>query len=183
MQFIPLKVQGAFEIVPAPFADDRGYFVTLFDRKLFSERGLQVKWLRENQSGNNRKGILRGFHFQRPPFAETKLVRCVVGAVFDVLVDLRRNSPTYGTWDGVTITADRFNQVYIPRGCAHAYCTVSDRSVVAYMVDGVYAPQAEEGIRWNDPRLNVPWPLEGEPILSEKDRKWLTLDEFESPFS
>ncbi len=182
MEFIPLKVRGAYEIIPKSFGDERGYFVVLFDLNLFAQRGLQTEWLRENQSGNSVRGIIRGLHFQCPPHDETKLVRCVVGEVFDVLVDLRKSSPTYGVWDGVMLSAERFNQIYIPRGCAHAYCTISEESIVAYLVDGDYVPKAEGGIRWDDPKLQIDWHLKGEPILSKKDRKWPGLEEFESPF-
>ena len=178
----PLKVKDAYEITLKPFHDQRGYFIVTYDPDIFTEHGLTNDWVQENQSGNLGKGILRGLHFQRPPHAETKLVRAVVGTVFDMFLDLRRSSPSYGKWDSVILSADKFNMVYIPKGCAHAYCTISEESIIAYKVDARYAPEASGGIRWDDPDLNIPWPLEDEPILSERDMRWGSFTDFESPF-
>lgn len=182
MQIKPLNIEGAYEITPRQFNDERGYFVTYYERKLFEEHGLQTAWLRENQAGNNLKGILRGFHFQVPPYAETKLVRVSSGKVLDVFIDIRKSSATYGQFEMIELSEERKNLVYIPKGCAHAYLTMTDRSIVCYKVDNVYAPQAERGIAWNDPTLNIPWNLEAPPILSAKDQKWQAWVDFESPF-
>ena len=178
----PLKVMGSFEITLKRFQDQRGYFMVTHDSDIFAEHGMTNEWVQENQSGNLDKGILRGLHFQRPPHAETKLVRAVVGTVFDMFLDLRRSSPSYGRWDSVILSADKSNMVYIPKGCAHAYCTISEESIITYKVDTRYAPEASDGICWDDPDLNIPWPLKNAPILSERDMKWGTFADFESPF-
>lgn len=175
-------VDGAFEITLRPIDDPRGYFMRTYDRDIFREHGLRTDWLQENQSANHERGILRGLHFQAPPHAETKLVRALAGAVQDVFVDLRKSSPTYGGVAVVELSAARHNAVYIPRGCAHAYLTLTEESVVAYKVDSVYAPQAEGGLIWNDPDLAVPWALNGEPTLSDKDRRWPAFADFDPPF-
>jgi len=182
MEIKPLEIEGAFEILPSPIRDARGYFMRTYDRELFAEHGLQTEWLQENQSGNHRAGILRGFHFQAPPHAETKLVRAVVGRVLDVFVDIRRSSPTYGRYAMVELSGEAQNMVYIPRGCAHAYLTLSGESIVSYKVDAVYAPDAEGGLLWNDPTLNIPWPVETMPLVSEKDARWPKWADFISPF-
>jgi len=183
MNIVPVPaVAGAFEIILRPIEDPRGYFMRTYDRGIFADHGLQTEWPQENQSANRGAGILRGLHFQAPPHAETKLVRALAGAVQDVFVDIRRGSPTYGGVGIVELSADRHNAVYIPRGCAHAYLTLTDECVVAYKVDNVYAPEAEGGLIWNDPDLAIPWALEGAPVLSEKDGRWPRLKDLDSPF-
>ena len=137
--------------------------------------------MQENQSYNNCKGIVRGLHFQKPPFAETKLVRVLQGAVFDVFVDLRTDSETYGQWDAVELSAENHRMVYIPKGFAHGYCTLTDESLVLYKVDACYAPAAEGGVRWDDGSLNIPWPVR-EPLVSAKDRVLPSLRGLMSPF-
>ncbi len=181
MEIKPLKLAGAYEITLAPRFDERGYFLRVFDEKLFREHGLTTAWVQENQSRSTRKHLIRGLHFQAPPHAETKLVRVVVGAILDVFVDIRRSSPTYGQWASIELTADNFKMAYIPKGCAHAFCTLSDEAVVQYKVDACYAPGAEGGLRWNDPAFNIPWPTR-EPLLSAKDQAWPSFAGFESPF-
>lgn len=183
MKIVPIAaVDGAYEITLKPIDDPRGYFMRTYDRDIFAENGLQTEWRQENQSANRGAGILRGLHFQAPPHAETKLVRALSGSVQDVFVDIRRSSPTFGGVGIVELSADRHNAVYIPRGCAHAYLTLSDETVVAYKVDHPYAPQAEGGLIWNDPALVIPWALDGEPTLSDKDRRWPVLADLVSPF-
>ena len=176
-------VAGAYEITLRPIDDPRGYFMRTYDRDIFAEHGLQTEWLQENQSANRGAGILRGLHFQAPPHAETKLVRALAGRVQDVFVDIRRSSPTYGGVAVVELSAERHNAVYIPQGCAHAYLTLSAETVVAYKVESVYAPGAESGLIWNDPALAIPWELDGEPTLSDKDRRWPVLADLDSPFA
>jgi dTDP-4-dehydrorhamnose 3,5-epimerase len=121
-------------------------------------------------------------HFQAPPHAETKVVRAVLGRVLDVFVDIRKSSPSYGVYCAVELDAERQNVVYIPKGCAHAYLTLTDETIVAYKVDSMYAPYSEGGLFWNDPKLNIDWGMDGDFIISEKDQKWPTWDIFESPF-
>ena len=127
------------------------------------------------------RGVIRGLHFQKPPHAETKLVRAVVGAIWDVFVDLRKASPTFGKWDAIELSATNPKAVYVPKGFAHGYCTLTDGVIVAYKVDAPYKPKAEGGLRWSDPALGIPWPVDA-PIISDKDRSHPTLDELTSPF-
>jgi dTDP-4-dehydrorhamnose 3,5-epimerase len=177
----PLKLPGTFEIFLQPRGDDRGYFMRVYDAEIFRATGLAVEWVQESQAFSSRQGVVRGLHFQNPPFAETKLVRVVSGAVLDVFVDLRPGSKSYGQWDAVKLASQDHKALYIPRGFAHGYCTLSDESLVLYKVDSRYAPEAEGGIRWNDPDLGIPWPVQN-PIISAKDSKWPLFREFVTPF-
>lgn len=174
MKLVPRRLPGTFEVSPQRYRDQRGYFQRWYDRESFARAGLPTEWVQGNESESVR-GVVRGLHFQRPPHAETKLVRVVSGAVFDVFVDLRRGSPTYGEWDAVELSAESGNLVLVPKGFAHGFCVVSDRAVVSYLVDSAYAPQAEGGLAWDDPALAIPWPLAGPPILSDRDRAWPPL--------
>lgn len=181
MNIRPLKLEGTYEIQLKPLRDDRGCFMRAYDEAIFREHGLTTAWVQENQSSSIRRGVVRGLHFQKPPHAETKLVRAVVGAALDVFVDLRKGSPTYGRWDSVELTASNMNCVYVPKGFAHGYCTLTDESVVLYKVDSRYTPEAEGGIRWNDPDLAITWPVEN-PLLSPKDLKLPLLRDFATLF-
>lgn len=174
MEIRPLKLPGTFEILLNPRRDDRGYFMRVMDQKILSDHGLATAWVQENQSFSNRKGLIRGLHFQRPPHAETKLVRVPVGSVLDVFVDLRSGSPTHGDWDAIELSEARHNMVYLPKGFAHGFCTLSDQAIVMYKVDAYYAPDFEDGLRWNDEALKIPWPAE-HPHLSAKDSNWPLL--------
>jgi len=182
MEIRPLKLGGTYEILFEPRRDERGYFMRAYDEATFQEQGLTTSWVQENQAFSGRKGVVRGLHFQRPRFAETKLVRAVVGAVLDVFVDLRQNSKTYGQWDMVELSAATPKAVYIPKGFAHGYCTLTEESIVLYKVDASYAPQAEGGIRWDDPDLGIPWPVRN-PAVSAKDAQWPSWRNFVTPFS
>jgi dTDP-4-dehydrorhamnose 3,5-epimerase len=181
MELRPLEIDGAFEILPRRHGDHRGYFARTFDMGFCVEHGLATGWVQDNESWSAQRGVIRGLHFQHPPHAETKLVRCALGAVWDVFVDLRRSSPTFGRWGAVELTGERGNMVYVPRGCAHGICTLTDGALLAYKVDAAYAPDAEGGIRWDDPDLAIPWPTD-RPILSDRDRLHPPLSEFDSPF-
>lgn len=178
MKITPRRLAGTFEIALEPRADDRGGFMRVYDRDLFVRHGLPGDWVQANESWS-RRGVVRGLHFQRPPHAEAKLVRVVAGAAFDVFVDLRLGSPTYGQWDSVELSRERRNAVLIPRGFAHGFCALEDNTVVGYLVDNAYAPQAEGGLAWDDPQVAIAWPLAGAAIVSEKDRGWPTLDRLE----
>lgn len=182
MNFRPLKLAGCYEIHLDPRRDERGYFMRTFDRDIFGGHGLVTDWLQENQSMSLQRGTLRGLHFQRPPHTETKLVRALAGAVLDVFVDLRADSPTFGQWESVELSANRFNLVYIPKGFAHGFCSLTDDAIVAYHVDACYAPAAEGGIRWDDPTLKITWPVAA-PLVSKKDLALPTIHEFTSPFT
>jgi dTDP-4-dehydrorhamnose 3,5-epimerase len=177
MEFIEKKLKGAFEIKLKTIKDSRGFFMRTFDDKIFTENNLDRKWVQENHSRSLNKGIIRGLHFQMPPYAETKLIRAIRGTVLDVFVDLRKDSPTFGQWDSVLLSDDRYNCALIPRGFAHGFCTLTDDCEVVYKVDNYYAPEYECGIIWNDPDINIEWPVK-DPILSEKDLKNLSLQEF-----
>jgi dTDP-4-dehydrorhamnose 3,5-epimerase len=149
----------------------------VYDEETFRKGGMHRHWIQENHSRSEKKWVLRGLHFQLPPFAETKLVRCVCGAVFDVFVDLRKDSPSFGKWGSVDLSEKNQNMVYIPRGFAHGFCTMTVESEVIYKVDNPYTPEAECGLLWNDPDLAIAWPV-SQPILSKKDAHNLTLKEF-----
>jgi len=148
-----------------------------YDTELFKEYGINMKWVQENHSRSEKKGIIRGLHFQIEPFSETKLVRCIRGGIFDVAVDIRKDSQTFGKCIGIELSEDNKKMLYIPRGFAHGFCTLTDVSEVIYKVDNLYSQEHEGGLMWNDPDLKIFWPVE-HPILSEKDQKNLTLKEF-----
>jgi len=172
MKITPLKIPGSFAIELQARGDARGYFMRTYDEAIFAEHGLPTRWVQMNESRSENVGTIRGLHFQRPPHTEAKLVRCTVGALVDVFVDLRAGSPTYGQWDAVELTAEHHNAVLVPRGCAHGFCTLLPSSTVNYMVDNFYTPSAEEGVRWSDPTVGIRWPLNGEPTISDKDAAW-----------
>ncbi len=171
------KLKGVFEISLKPLADNRGFFMRTFDDKIFKEAGLERNWVQENHSRSEEKGIIRGLHFQLPPFTETKMVRCINGAVLDVFVDLRKDSPTFGHWDSIELTAENKKMIFIPRGFAHGFCTLTDISEVVYKVDNYYSPENERGLLWNDKSVGINWPT-NKPILSDKDQKNMTFEEF-----
>ena len=181
MEIRPLGLDGAYEITLKAHFDDRGYFMRSYDEEFVGQRRLQTHWVQENQSQSTRKHTIRGLHFQTPPHTETKLLRVVKGAIMDVLVDLRKDSTTYGKWDSVQLSSTNLKMVYIPKGLAHGFCTLEPDSVVLYKVDSYYAPQFEGGLRWNDPTLNIQWPTD-DPFLSDRDRQLELFDQFISPF-
>jgi dTDP-4-dehydrorhamnose 3,5-epimerase len=172
-----MKFRGVFEIQLKPIEDERGFFVRVYDDKNFEKFCLHRNWVQENHSLSVNKGIIRGFHFQFPPHAETKLVRAIRGAILDVFVDLRKDSPTFGCWDSICLSAENKKLVYIPRGFAHGFYTLMENCEVVYKVDNYYAPDSEGSIIWNDPDLNIDWPTKN-PILSKKDSMAKTLREF-----
>jgi dTDP-4-dehydrorhamnose 3,5-epimerase len=168
MQVTERRLKGVFEVRLEPREDRRGYFMRTYDEDLFKKHGIHRNWVQENHSMSVSKGVVRGMHFQHPPHAETKLVRAVRGEVFDAFVDLRKGSPTFGQWDRIILSEKNKTMVYIPRGFAHGFCTLTPDSEVLYKVDNCYAPQSEGTIRWNDPDLKIEWPIES-PIISDKD--------------
>ena len=188
MEFIKTSFEGAYIIRPKVFRDERGFFVESWNEKIFAENGIDAKFVQDNHSMSLKKGVLRGLHFQLPPNEQAKLVRVTRGKVYDVIVDLRKSLPTYGKWEGFELSAlaspagkDNFEMLFIPRGFAHAYCTLEDNTEFMYKVDGFYAPKSDSGIIWNDPDLNIDWPIKN-PILSEKDSKLQIFKDFISPF-
>ncbi|HUF03565.1 MAG TPA: dTDP-4-dehydrorhamnose 3,5-epimerase [Aridibacter sp.] len=168
MHIRPLKLPGAFEIRPVIHGDSRGYFSETYLKTTFEEHGLVTDWTQDNRAMSSRLHTLRGLHFQTGEFAQTKLVSAAVGRVLDVIVDIREGSETLGRWDSLEIDGDACNSIYVPKGFAHAYLTLTETAVVQYRVDAPYAPEHEGGIRWNDPDLGVEWPTD-DPVLSNRD--------------
>ncbi len=181
MQIKKLKLEGSFEITLKRLGDERGYFMRSYDQNIFAENGLQTNWVQENQSYSTRIHTIRGLHFQKPPFTETKLIRVIKGAILDAFVDLRKNSPTFGQWDSIELSGDADNYVYIPKGFAHGFCTLTQETIVQYKVDSAYSAANEDGIRWNDPAIGIDWQTE-HPFLSERDQNMQLLADFDSPF-
>lgn len=173
--FSETKIKGVYVIDVKTYGDHRGYFMETYKESDFIEAGLNYRFVQDNQS-SSRKGVLRGLHFQKN-FPQAKLVRVLKGEVFDVAVDLRRNSETYGRWVGVLLSEENKKQFMIPRGFAHGFVVVSDHAEFAYKCDELYHPDDEGGILWNDPSIAIEWPDVGEIILSEKDRRNPTLTE------
>ena len=168
--FIKTSIDGVMIIEPTAFGDSRGYFMETYQREDFIKGGITVEFVQDNQSMST-KGVLRGLHFQKQ-FPQSKLVRCIRGEVFDVAVDLREGSPTYGKWEGVLLSAENKRQFFIPKGFAHGFLVLSDAAEVVYKVDDFYHPNDEGGLMWNDPDIGVEWPIpEGFEIkLSDKDK-------------
>ena len=168
------KLDGVVLLEPKVFGDERGFFVETFSRDAWAELGVEPEFVQHNHSRSGR-GILRGLHFQTQP-GQAKLLRCARGAIFDVAVDLRRDSPTYGQWEGHVLDDERHRQLFVPVGFAHGFVVLSDVADVAYLVSSVYDPATEAGIAWDDPDVGVEWGVE-EPVLSERDRTAPTLAE------
>jgi dTDP-4-dehydrorhamnose 3,5-epimerase len=165
------------------FVDDRGWFSEVYNRDRFSDLGLDVTFTQDNHSLSRPAGVLRGLHFQRPPHAQAKLVRCVRGRIWDVAVDIRAGSPTYANWVARELTADNGLQLFLPIGFAHGFLTLEPNSEVVYKTSDVYAPDCDDGLAWNDPDIAISWPsVDRGPILSAKDRALRTLADFKSPF-
>jgi dTDP-4-dehydrorhamnose 3,5-epimerase len=175
MRFTETAVVGAFVIDPEPFSDERGSFARVFCAHEFEEHGLEPRIVQSNLSVNHQAGTLRGLHYQRAPHEETKLVRCIRGALFDVVVDLRPGSPSYRRWVGVELTADNQRALFVPRGCAHGFQTLVDDTEAIYDVSAMYAPDHEGGAHHADPAFGIEWPL---PVasISDKDRSWPFLE-------
>ena len=171
--FVETGIRDLVIVEPKVYGDDRGYFLETYQKKAFDEAGLRYDFVQDNQS-SSRRGVLRGLHFQKT-FPQAKLVRVLFGEVFDVAVDLRKGSETYGKYRGVLLSAENKKQFLIPRGFAHGFVVLSDSAVFAYKCDEFYHPEDEGGLIWNDPDIAIDWPDVGEIILSEKDRKNPTL--------
>lgn len=177
MQLKERKLKGVFEVQLESREDERGFFMRVYDDEIFKKHGIHRNWVQENHSLSIDKGIIRGMHFQFPPHSETKLVRAVGGEIYDVFIDIRKNSPTFGQWDSIILSADNKKMIYIPRGFAHGFCTLSKDCEILYKVDNYYTPGSEGTIRWDDPSLEIDWPVNN-PILSEKDSKSKGFKEF-----
>jgi dTDP-4-dehydrorhamnose 3,5-epimerase len=170
MKFIETKLAGAFLIEPEFLADERGFFARTCCRKEFEQHGLNSEWVQCNISYNKRKGTLRGMHYQVEPYAEAKLVRCTMGAIYDVIIDLRPESKTFRQWIAAELSAENRKMIYIPQGFAHGFQTLVNNSEVFYQMSAFYAPDCAQAVRWNDPQFEIHWP-EAERTISEKDKK------------
>jgi dTDP-4-dehydrorhamnose 3,5-epimerase len=175
MQFRETALAGAFIVDAEPYEDDRGLFARTFCKKEFSEHGLCPDFVQCNTSFNRRRGTLRGMHFQQPPYGETKLVRCVAGAIYDVMIDLRPESPTFRNWVGVELTSDNRRALYVPTDFAHGFQTLTSNAEVLYMMSETYHADHAAGVRWDDPAFGIEWPI-ADPILSERDASYPVLD-------
>ena len=164
------KLKGVYLITPQIFGDERGWFMESWSRRKFEAAGIQVDFVQDNQSFSAAKGTLRGLHYQLNPMCQAKLLRCTRGEIYDVAVDIRRGSPQYAQWMGVRLSAENKEQLFIPRGFAHGFITLTDDVEVQYKADNFYAPECDGNIRWDDPEIGVAWPL-APVVLSEKDAK------------
>lgn len=182
MKIIPTKIEGVVIIEPRLFQDDRGYFFESYSEKDFNREVREIHFVQDNESKSS-YGVMRGLHFQRPPFTQSKLVRCVKGAVLDVAVDIRKGSPTYGQHVAVELTEDNHRQFFIPRGFAHGFAVLSPEAVFQYKCDNFYHPEADSGISILDSSLGIDWRIPTDhAILSEKDTRHPLLKDFDSPF-
>ena len=170
-------------ITPTRHKDERGFFSETYSQRRYKELGIDVEFLQDNHSFSWEPGTLRGLHFQAPPNAQGKLVRCGKGAIFDVAVDIRKGSPTFGNWEGYELTEENGHQLYVPVGFAHGFVTLNPGSELVYKCTDYYAPQAEGSIRWDDPTIGIEWPFAEKIILNERDAVAPLLRDFETPFT
>lgn len=182
MNFIKTEIPGLIILEPKLFKDKRGYFLESYNQKEFESFIGNVNFLQDNESKST-YGVLRGLHFQKPPFTQAKLVRCIMGRILDVVVDLRTGSPTFGRYMSLELSANDKRQLFIPKGFAHGFVVLSKEAVFSYKVDNFYSPLHDSGIVWNDPRFGINWKVPvNKIIVSEKDRKLKLLSEIENPF-
>ncbi|HEX4348179.1 MAG TPA: dTDP-4-dehydrorhamnose 3,5-epimerase [Vicinamibacterales bacterium] len=175
MQFLETPIAGVLLVEPRLIGDGRGFFARLSCERELGERGLTGRFVQWNNSFSAVAGTIRGLHYQMAPHQEAKLVRCIRGSIFDVVVDVRPSSPTFGAWFGAVLTAANRHQLFAAEGLAHGYQTLEPDSEVIYGASAFYHPEAERGVRWNDQAIGIAWPFEGEPAVSDKDRRWPDL--------
>jgi len=173
MVFTETKIRDLFVIEPQVFKDPRGYFLESYSQKIFADNGLHITFVQDNHSRSSRN-VLRGLHFQKPPFAQDKLIRVTSGEVFDVAVDIRVGSSTYGKYESVVLSAENHKMFFIPAGFAHGFCVLSEEADFLYKCSNFYSKESEGGIIYNDPDINISWPIQN-PILSDKDKLWPSL--------
>lgn len=187
MDVVPLGLDGVFEITPRRFEDERGFFSETWSRPKLADAGIDLDFVQDNHSLSRQAGVLRGLHFQRPPFAQDKLLRVVAGRVFDVVVDIRAGSPTLGRWVARELSAQAGNQILVPKGFAHGFLTLEPDTEVIYKVSAPYDAASDAAIAWDDPDIGIEWPLgelgDGAPILSTKDRAAPPLSRVETGFT
>lgn len=174
--FKKLEIEDVILVTPQVFGDSRGFFMESYQKSVFEQNGIKDDFNQDNHSKST-KGVLRGLHYQTNPKAQAKLVRCPRGKIFDVAVDLRKNSPTFGKWVGEILSEENKNMLYIPAGFAHGFVVLSDEAELLYKASNEYSPQNDRGIRWNDPEINVDWRIDFKPLISEKDSKQPYLKE------
>jgi dTDP-4-dehydrorhamnose 3,5-epimerase len=180
MNFIKTKIDGLVIIEPSVFTDDRGFFMETYSKKVFAENGINVEFVQDNHSQST-KGVLRGLHFQKPPFAQDKLIRCTRGQVLDIAVDIRKDSSTFGQYESVVLSEENKKMFFISQGFAHGFLVLSDVADFQYKCSNFYNKESEGGILWNDPELNIDWTkVETEFILSDKDKLWPKLEEIKN---
>jgi dTDP-4-dehydrorhamnose 3,5-epimerase len=177
LRLVETKIKDVYIIEPDVFGDHRGFFMESYNKEKFEKLGLKFDLIQDNHSLSVEPGVIRGLHFQKDPKAQTKIVRVLTGAIYDVVVDLRRDSPTFGEWVGVHLSEENKFQLVVPKGFAHGFCTILPNTQVFYKVDEYYSQEHDSGILWNDPDLGIDWPTT-DPILSDKDRKQPTFKEF-----
>jgi dTDP-4-dehydrorhamnose 3,5-epimerase len=182
MQIERAAIPDVLIIRPKKHGDHRGFFSETFKAAALREAGVELDWVQDNHSFSAARGVVRGLHFQRPPKAQAKLLRVTHGAVFDVAVDIRKGSATYGRHVAVELSAENWTQIYVPVGFAHGYCTLTENTEVLYKVSADYAPAEEGGLIWDDPDLGIDWPIRGDATLSARDREWPRFRESVSPF-
>jgi dTDP-4-dehydrorhamnose 3,5-epimerase len=168
--FTETALKGTILIAPEPVPDERGFFARVWCEREFARHGIEARWVQSSISFNRRRGTLRGLHYQEPPHEEDKLVRCTMGAIFDVVVDLRRDSPSFREHLTVVLSSANRLMLFIPKGCAHGFQTLEDDTEVSYHMSEFYAPGQAAGVRWDDPAFGIPWPIR-DPIVSERDRR------------
>lgn len=176
MMFKETKLKGAFIIEPERLEDERGFFARIFDKKAFEEQGIKFDLIQSSVSFNKKKGTLRGMHYQLEPFSESKIVRCTMGKVYDVIVDLRPDSKTFKEWIGIEMSADNRRMLFIPKGFAHGFVTLEDNCEISYQMDQIYDPKSASGFRWDDKAFKIFWPVEPKVII-EKDKSWKPFTE------
>lgn len=177
-------LDGVLEIVPRRFDDERGFFSETFNAKALAAHGIEVDFVQDNHSLSRQAGVLRGLHYQQPPFAQDKLVRVTRGSVFDVAVDIRKGSPTFGRWIGLTLSADKWNQLFVPKGFAHGFLTLEPDTEFLYKVTDYYSAKDDRAIRYDDPAIGIDWPMPpGRIMTSAKDRKAPLLAEADNDFA
>lgn len=181
MEFIKSKLEGVVEIIPNIYGDQRGYFLESYNEKVFKENGIDIQFVQDNESFSA-KNVLRGLHFQAPPYAQDKLVRVISGKVLDVILDIRKSSPTYGQFECYELDSIRKNMLLVPKGFAHGFATLEDNTIFAYKCSNGYVKESEGGIMWNDSMLNIDWKIDS-PIISDKDHLLSGFEEFETPFN
>ena len=172
MQIRPLDLDGVLEISPRKFGDDRGFFSETYNAKSFAEAAIDLTFVQDNHSYSAARGVVRGLHYQLPPFAQDKLVRVTRGAILDVAVDIRKGSPTFGKWVALEVSAEKWNQILVPKGFAHGFITLVEHTEVIYKVTNYYSPEHDRSIRFDDPAIGIDWPIPASGVqLSDKDQK------------